>query len=128
MRFDLQGTPQPQGVDHLYSSVGFLDDTWWHRTYWMYGSRFVSGWCGYFRAGKAAPSGKILVFDDDRVYGFGRKPKFYRWTVPIEHQLFAASKTLPPESRSPDAKPGERVRAVTRAAPESSTAMPLPSS
>jgi len=79
---------------HLFSPTGFLDDTFWHRTYWMYGSRFVSGWCGYYLAGKAAPAGKILVFDDSVVYGFGRKPQYYRWTTPIEHQLFAASKDL----------------------------------
>jgi len=77
---------------HLFSPTGFLDDTWWHRTYWLYGSRWVSGWCGYFRAGKAAPAGRIMVFDDERVYAFGRKPQFYRWTTPIEHQLFAAGK------------------------------------
>ncbi len=77
---------------HLFSPTGFLDDTWWHRTYWMYGSRFVSGWCGYYLAGKAAPAGRILVFDDSRVYGFGRKPQYYRWTTPIEHHLFAADK------------------------------------
>lgn len=75
---------------HLFSPTGFLDDSWWHRTYWMYGSRFVSGWCGYYRAGKAAPAGKILVFDDEAVYGFGRKPQYYRWTTPIEHHLFAS--------------------------------------
>jgi len=37
------------------------------------------------------------------VYGFGRKPKYYRWTVPIEHHLFVADK--PTESRSAEAKP-----------------------
>jgi hypothetical protein len=26
------------------------------------------------------------------VYGFGRKPRYYKWTTPIEHQLFAANK------------------------------------
>ncbi len=77
---------------HLFSPTGFLDDDAWHRSYWMYGSRFVSGWCGYFLAGKTAPAGKIIVFDDSKVYGYGRKPKYYRWTTPIEHQLFAADK------------------------------------
>jgi outer membrane protein assembly factor BamB len=80
---------------HLFSPTGFLDDSGWHRTYWMYGSNFVSGWCGYYLAGKTAPAGKILVFDDSKVYGFGRKPQYYRWTTPIEHQLFAAGKSLP---------------------------------
>jgi outer membrane protein assembly factor BamB len=80
---------------HLFSPTGFLDDSGWHRTYWMYGSKFVSGWCGYYLAGKAAPAGKILVFDNEKVYGFGRKPQYYRWTTPIEHQLFAADKSSP---------------------------------
>jgi outer membrane protein assembly factor BamB len=77
---------------HLFSPTGLLDDSGWHRTYWMYGSTFVSGWCGYYLAGKAAPAGRILVFDDSTVYGFGRKPQYYRWTTPIEHHLFAADK------------------------------------
>ena len=83
---------------HLFSPTGFLDDSWWHRTYWLYGSKFVSGWCGYYLAGKTAPSGRILVFDDTKVYGFGRKPQYYRWTTPIEHHLFAADKINPPEN------------------------------
>ncbi|MBN2317053.1 MAG: PQQ-binding-like beta-propeller repeat protein [Sedimentisphaerales bacterium] len=90
-----RGAPPPtQRVEHahLFSPTGYLDDTFWHRTYWMYGSTFVSGWCGYYLSGKVAPAGKILVFDDSTVYGFGRKPQYYKWTTPIEHQLFAASK------------------------------------
>lgn len=90
-----KGAPAPiQKAEyaHLFSPTGFLDDSWWHRTYWMYGSRFVSGWCGYYLAGQAAPAGRVLVYDDDTVYGFGRKPQYYRWTTPIEHHLFAADK------------------------------------
>jgi outer membrane protein assembly factor BamB len=79
---------------HLFSPTGFLDDAYWHRSYWMYGSTFVSGWCGYYLAGKVAPAGKILVDDDSKVYGFGRKPQYYRWTTPIEFQLFAADKSF----------------------------------
>jgi hypothetical protein len=104
---------------HLFSPTGFLDGSAWHRTYWMYGSRFVSGWCGYFLAGKAAPAGKILVFDDSKVYGFGRKPQYYRWTTPIEHQLFAADKDS--TSQAEQATGGkslitvEKSRSLTRA-------------
>ena len=103
--------PVTQRADHahLFSPTGFLDDTWWHRTYWIYGSRFLGGWAGYSQAGKVTPGGKILVFDEDKVYGFGRKPKFYRWTTPIEHQLFCAAKdpsTVEQERR----KPGGRVQ------------------
>ncbi len=77
---------------HLFSPTGFTDDSYWHRTYWLYGSKFVSGWCGYYLAGKTAPAGKILAFDDSNVYGFGRKPQYYRWTTPLEYQLFATNK------------------------------------
>jgi len=92
------GAPPPtQYPDraHLFSPTGFRDDNWWHRSYWMYGSTFYSGWCGYFTAGKAAPAGKMMVFDDKKVYGFGRKPQYFRWTTPIEHQLFSANKIMP---------------------------------
>ena len=114
-RLPLQAMPTTDDIDrgappaehdaqlsHLFSPTGFLDDSGWHRTYWLYGSRFVSGWGGYFLAGKTAPAGRILVFDDQRVYGFGRKPQYFRWTTPIEHHLFAAEKcstTTPEEIR-----------------------------
>ncbi len=92
------GAPEPiqtAKYSHLFSPTGFLDDAWWHRSYWMYGSMFVSGWCGYYRAGTAAPAGRIMVFDDEQIYGFGRKPQYYRWTTPIEHHLFATNKKDP---------------------------------
>ncbi|MHC4739592.1 MAG: outer membrane protein assembly factor BamB family protein [Planctomycetota bacterium] len=87
-------TQRPEHA-HLFSPTGFLDDSWWHRTYWLYGSKYVSGWCGYYLAGQTAPAGRILVFDDSKVYGFGRKPQYYKWTTPIEHHLFAADKSMP---------------------------------
>jgi len=105
-RYSVPATQRPEHA-HLFSPTGFLDDTWWHRTYWIYGSRFLGGWAGYSQAGKVTPGGKILVFDKDKVYGFGRKPKFYRWTTPIEHQLFCAAKdpsTAPQEGRKPSGR------------------------
>jgi len=110
---DAGAPPATQRADHahLFSPTGFLDDNWWHRSYWLYGSRFVSGWCGYFLAGKTAPAGRILVFDDAKVYGFGRKPQYYRWTTPIEHHLFAADKLSADSEASSTASPGgSRVR------------------
>ena len=72
--------------------MGFLDDTWFHRSYWVYGRSFAGGHNGYYQAGKYTPSGRILVADDSNVYGFGRKPQYLKWTTTIEHQLFSASK------------------------------------
>jgi len=75
-----EGTRQQGEGKHLFCPTGFLDDTWFHRTYWLYGKTWGSGWKGYYVAGKHAPAGKIMSVGDDRVYVFGRKPQFYRWT------------------------------------------------
>ena len=80
---------------HLFAPMGFLDDTWFHRSYWVYGKSFAGGHAGYYQAGKFAPSGRILVFDEDNVYGFGRKPEHLRWTTVLEHQLFSAPREAP---------------------------------
>ena len=31
-----------------------------------------------------------MVFDQDTVYSFGRKPQYYRWTTPMEYVLYAS--------------------------------------
>ena len=77
---------------HLFCPSGFLDDAYWHRSYWVYGRGFVSGWRGYYLAGQRMPAGRLLVFDDSSVYGFGRRPQHYRWTTAIEYRLFATTK------------------------------------
>ncbi len=72
VRFDRNGIEQEQNVPHLYSSVGFLDDSWWHRTYWLIGTRMASGYGGWPTVGNVVPSGRLLVFDASNIYGFGR--------------------------------------------------------
>ncbi len=87
-----EGSRQGGETTHLFCPTGFLDDTSFHRTYWMYGSTWSSGWNGYFEAGKHAPAGKIMCVGDDRAFVFGRLPQYYRWTTPMEFHLFAARK------------------------------------
>jgi len=57
---------------HLWSSVGFLDHNWWHRTYWQYGTSMGSGWGGWHKQAQLAPVGRLLVTDGSRIYGYGR--------------------------------------------------------
>jgi outer membrane protein assembly factor BamB len=101
LRFDLEGRraaipPAPlddqtgEGA-HLFSPIGFLDGSRWHRSYWMVGKATDSGYGGWFRAGRLAPAGSILVRDGDRVYGYGRKPEFFVNTSVVEHQIFATA-------------------------------------
>lgn len=85
-----QGGTQAGAEGHLFAPMSFLDDTWFHRSYWVYGRSFAGGHNGYYQAGKHTPSGRILVFGKDKVYGFGRKPEYLKWTTTMEHQLFSA--------------------------------------
>jgi len=104
---------QQQGDDvHLFSPTGFLDDTMWHRTYFVYGRAWASGAGGYYQAGQVAPAGRLLVFDDSRAYGFGRLWQYYRWTTPMEFHLFAMDKqpeivNTRREGPRPDAESGK---------------------
>jgi len=72
MRFGTQGEPQPPNVPHLFSPAGFLDGSWWHRTYWMVGAHMGTNYGGWPHAGMRNPAGRLLVVDDGTVYGFGR--------------------------------------------------------
>ncbi len=71
-RFNADGQRQPENVPHLFSSVGFLDDSWWHRTYWFVGTHMGNGYGGWPRPGIHVPAGRLLVRDESSVYGFGR--------------------------------------------------------
>ena len=55
---------------HLFCSMGFCDDSWWERTYWIYGPHFYSGAAGVHFAKGVSSSGRILVYDDACVYGY----------------------------------------------------------
>ena len=89
-----QGSVQRGPTAHVCAPMGFLDGTWFHRSYWVYGRSFAGGHSGYYQAGKYAPAGRILVTDDSHVYGFGRNAEYYKWTTILEHQLFATSKDI----------------------------------
>jgi len=90
---DEQGSVQTGETAHLFAPFdGFRDGDWMHRSYWVYGRSFAGGHTGYHQAGRFTPCGRILCFDEKHVYGFGRKPEFYKWTTPLEYQLFCADK------------------------------------
>ena len=101
-RFDLNGirrniaqtdvTDQLGEGRHLFCSTGMLDDTWFHRSYWILGKSIASGAGGWPKAGRVTPAGRLLVVDDTNVYGYGRKLEYFKWTTPMEYHLFAADR------------------------------------
>ncbi len=94
--FASQASKQRGDDAHIFAPMGFLDDSWFHRSYWVHGQSFAGGHGGYYQAGRFAPSGRILVRGNGYVFGYGRKPQYLRWTTTLEHQLFAAEPN-PPE-------------------------------
>jgi outer membrane protein assembly factor BamB len=103
-----QGAAQRGEGSHIFAPMGFLDDTWFHRSYWVYGKNFAGGHSGYFQAGKYTPSGRILVFDDKEVFAFGRQPQYFKWTTTMAYQLTAASKEAPDVVIDKEAGPGNK--------------------
>ena len=72
MVFDRDGNAQPEGSPHLFTLTDFLDDSWTHRSYWILGTRpSISTGCS--GRAKNLVYGRLLVFDDTTIYGYGRK-------------------------------------------------------
>ncbi len=83
---------------HLICSSGYLDSNWFHRAYWVFGRGYGTGHNGWFRAGRFAPAGRLLVFDDQNIFGYGRLPNMYVWSSVLEYQLYSARKDVTDDS------------------------------
>lgn len=80
----------------------FLDDTWWHRTYWLFGEHFYSGYIGWYFAGRESPAGRLLVMDERVLCGFGYRPEFYRTATEQRYHLFAMDRQSVPRQPPAD--------------------------
>jgi outer membrane protein assembly factor BamB len=70
------GQETKQKKRHLYSSAGFLDGNWWHRTYWQYGDSMAGNFFGWFRMANVNIAGRILASDGKTIYGYGRHNQY----------------------------------------------------
>jgi hypothetical protein len=93
---------------HVFTPLGFLDDTWWHRGYWVLNDEFLSHWSAWWRVGNQVPSGRILSCDDSSVFGFGRDRyvggNTGQWRGGEKYQLFAYDRNAIPK-KAAEAKP-----------------------
>lgn len=55
---------------HLLSTGGFLDDSWFNRTFWMYSST----WPGFYIAHRASKTGQLLVVGPEKTYAVQAYP------------------------------------------------------
>jgi outer membrane protein assembly factor BamB len=93
---EIQTDQEGEGI-HLFCPTGFLDDSWFHRSYWIYGKNAGEGWAEWSVAARLVPAGRILAFDDTHVYGYGRHPQYLCNSSVLEYRLFAADKKLDPD-------------------------------
>ncbi|MHC4519351.1 MAG: PQQ-binding-like beta-propeller repeat protein [Planctomycetota bacterium] len=55
---------------HVFSTSGFLDDSWFNRTYWMYSAT----WPGYYLGHRGAKTGQLLVVGPEKTYAVQSYP------------------------------------------------------
>ncbi|MBD3267100.1 PQQ-binding-like beta-propeller repeat protein [bacterium] len=96
VRLDLDLVREESKMAHLYSPVGFLDDNWWHRTYWQVGTAMGGGWGRWPKAGQNQPAGRLLVTDGDQVFGWGRN----QYDIPGAHVGVDAAGVWGPVNKS----------------------------
>ncbi|MCX5674976.1 MAG: PQQ-binding-like beta-propeller repeat protein [Planctomycetota bacterium] len=117
----VKGTEQGGEGAHLFSRSGFLDDSWFFRSYWMYGRGVDSGYGAWFRPGHLAPSGRLMVFDETRIYGFDRKPEYLCNASVQEYYLYAAEREVREESVKRVLAATGRINAASRSKSASSS-------
>lgn len=96
-RGEVPDDPLDEVGNHLFSRSGFLDGSWFFRSYWVYGKQVDSNYGGWLRPGHFAPCGRLMVFDDQRVYGFDRKPEYLCNASVQEYYLYAADREVTDE-------------------------------
>jgi outer membrane protein assembly factor BamB len=133
-QFDLEGNRKHIAVRnvsdqtgegaHVFSPIGFLDDSQFSRSYMMYGKSVTSGWGAWEVMGRLTPSGRLIAVDDRNVYGYGRKPEFLSESIVLEYQLYAAAKSSDPKAIEkanpplfPAAKANPKAKTVPKAKP-----------
>ena len=87
---------------HLFTPLGLLDDTWWHRAYWVVHDEFQSHWSRWWKVGNRVASGRILSYDDEQIIGFGRDKypggNTGQWRGGEKYKLFSYDRsTVPPK-------------------------------
>jgi outer membrane protein assembly factor BamB len=70
--YNSEGGIVERGNAHLFTLTDFIDDSWTHRSYWIFGTKpsIATGCTG---RDKNLTYGRVLVFNGSTVFGYGRK-------------------------------------------------------
>jgi len=92
MVFDMHGDRQTEGSPHLLTLTDFLDDSWAHRSYWIFGKQ-CSVATGCSGRDRNLIYGRLLVYDESTIFGYGRKT--VHWSNQLQdgpYRLFAVKR------------------------------------
>jgi len=72
LAFSKDGEQREDRVPHLFTLTDFRDDSWTHRSYWVFADEpsIATGCSG---RNKNLIYGRLLIYDNDNVYGYARK-------------------------------------------------------
>jgi outer membrane protein assembly factor BamB len=108
---------------HLFTPLGFLDDSWWHRAYWVMHDEFLSHWSGWWKVGNSVPSGRIMCYDKDSIFGYGRSAypggNTGQWRGGEKYQLYACDRKAPqPVAAAPKPPPESKSKSKRKGRPK----------
>ena len=90
--FGKDGHPQSEGKPHLLTLTGFLDDSWPHRSDWIFGTH-CSLPTGCTKREPDVICGRLMVFNDAKIYGYGRQG--VQWSNQLKdgpYRIFAVNR------------------------------------
>lgn len=104
---------------HLFCPTGFLDEVWFHRTYWIYGKNAGEGHGEYPVPRNFTTTGRIMVFDKSRIYSFfahnvgnNINPRTYYSLYSADKDDFSVTDTVRKKGKAKQRKPARRIRYI----------------
>ncbi|MHC4556144.1 MAG: outer membrane protein assembly factor BamB family protein [Planctomycetota bacterium] len=80
---------------HLFCPTGFLDDYWFHRSFWIFGKNAGEGHGEYTAPRGRTQTGRLIVFDKSRVYSFFAQNVGNNINPRTSYSLYATKKDVP---------------------------------
>jgi outer membrane protein assembly factor BamB len=100
---------------HLFCPTGFLDDNWFHRSYWIYGKNAGEGHGEYPAPRTRTQTGRMIVFDESRVYSFFAQNVGNNINPRTSYSLYATKKDIPEPKKTVEEKADSRAKRKRRA-------------
>ncbi len=91
---------------HIFAVNGYLNDTWFHRAFWIYGASWKGGCGGFGSTGNSNHSGRIMISDGQDLYAYGRSK--YGWGSAFTYNLYKAPMGQPVAAKTAAPAPAAR--------------------